>query len=207
MEKKKRTFSILRVVKTVVLFFVAVILIVPLIIGIDEKRIFPAQHEKEIKKLEEKVKKSCNSQCVSEIKEQPKLWGPMREWKEKELKELKKSKSEGFYVSDFSIESVERELNAKIKYYCKDEICDPFTDPCEIVMRECVINKATLSEIKERNFLSIFHYYGYYGKIIEYTIEFIFKHSIIFMFIILLTLTSITLFEVAKLKNKNDSNQ
>ena len=68
MNKKKQSFSFLRVIKTVVLFFVMGILVVLLIMGIEDKNNFSAQHEKEIKKLKEKVERSCT--ISSDIREE-----------------------------------------------------------------------------------------------------------------------------------------
>jgi len=102
-----------------------------------------------------------------------------------------------------TIERLEEELNAKTKYYCKDGNCNLFTDPCEIVMRDCVANKVALSEVKERNPLSIFCYYGIIIGDIGGIIEFVLG-SVTSMFFVLLILILITLFEVHKLKNKNN---
>ena len=208
MNKKKQTFSPLRVIKVLALFFIVGILIVLLIMGIENKNTFSVQHEKEIKKWEEKVEKSCSPQCVSEIKELPKLLFGKREWKEKELEKAKKEKDSGNYFSEKfinrTIERLEEELNAKTKLYCKDGNCNSFADPCEIIMRDCVANKAALSNIKDENPPSIFYYYGIIiggiGGIIDFVLG-----SVVFMFFILLVLILITLFEVHKLKNKNNT--
>ena len=193
MKKENQTFSILRVAKAMWLFFgilTVVILIAPLIMGIEDKKVFPAQHEKEIKKWEEKVEKNCNPPCVSEIKEQPKLL-LLREWKQKELENAKKKK-----YSDIIIKSLEDELNAKTKFYCKDGECSQF-DPCKIVVENCKFTESTLSNIKNENPPSIFHYYG---KVFGYVDEFILKHFTAFMFFTILIILSSILIEVRKLK-------
>ena len=181
MNKKKQTFSPLQVI------FMVGILMALLIMGIDNRNIFLVEHEKEIKKWEEKVEKSCSIQCVSEIKELPKLlFG--REGKEALLETVKKRDS-----GNPLIERLEEELNAKTKYYCKDGNCDPFTDPCE--NDPCIINKKTLSNIENENPPSIFHYYGIIiggiGGIIDFVLG-----SVVSMFFILLILILIILIEV-----------
>ncbi|MCK4919257.1 MAG: hypothetical protein KAS01_02625 [Candidatus Pacebacteria bacterium] len=156
------------------------------------------QHEKEIKKWEEIVERSCTIPCVSEIKEQDKLWGSMRDFKERELENLKSSKTSKY--ADKLIESIEEELNAKTKLYCRDEECS-LSNPCKIDSTKCIIDKSNLSSIKDENPPSIFYYYG---KIIEYVIGFISKNFVVFMFSVILIILSFILFEIHKLKNKNN---
>lgn len=195
MEKKKQTFSISRVIKAVILFFVAVILIIPLLMGIDEKKIFPAQHEKEIKEWEEIVERSCN--VSPDIREEylPRLENGSLIMSLNSTIELMKKNPK--YYNEEEIKEKKKELeeaSKKIKYYCwGDNHCSSIHP---VNQTKCIANETTLSNIKDENPPSIFYYYN---KIIEYIMG-----SVISMFLILLTLILITLFEVHKLKNKNN---
>lgn len=200
MEKKKQTFSILRVIKVVALFFIMGILIMLLLMGIEDKKVFPAQHEKEIKKWEEIVEGSCNVR--SDLREEYRIKDPYKILLlPSKLELLERKKIEGWG----SIEEIEKEIktleqeleeaNKKVKWYCWGEnYCSP--SPPHI-SQNCIFDKAMLLSVKGQNPPSIFHYYD---KIIKYIME-----SVMSMFLILLALILITLFEIHKLKNKNNT--
>ena len=193
MNKKKQTFSLLRVIKAVVLFFIMGILIVLLTMGIGDKKAFPAQHEKEIKEWEEIVERSCN--ISPDVREEYFPRNGALVMSLNSMIELMKKNPK--YSNEEEIKEKEKELeeaSEKIKYYCwGDNYCSS-TYP--VNQAECIANETTLSNIKDENPPSIFHYYD---KIIEYIVG-----SVTSMFLILLTLILITLFEVYKLKNKNN---
>lgn len=129
MEKKKRTL-----VPLIAIALLVIILVIPLIRGIVNRNNFPVQHEKEIKKWREIVKKSCD----------------FGEWEEKKVF--------SHYEGDWDLKNgTKPEAKTKI-IYCQGDYCNdqPFRQPQQ---DKCMADRITLSNIKDEYPPSIFCYY------------------------------------------------
>ena len=170
MNKKKQTFSPLRVIKVLALFFIVGILIVPLIVGIVNKNNYPEQYNKEVSEYEKEIKEI--EECLEKARELAEEAKPTQLLPfDEPLKKTDVKEETDLWKYD------PQELN-KIKPMAKTIAWRPMS-------RDCYMRKASMIEPR-KNPPSIFYYYG--------TIEFI-----------SLILILITLFEVAKLKNKNNT--
>jgi len=196
MRNKKQKFSIWRVIKAVLLFLLLIVFTFLLLMGIWDKKSFPEQHEKELNRWEEAVENSCNISPDVVEKYLPRNSSLAISLKSN-IEWLKMTSKH--FNNEEEIKEKEEELKQaleKIKYYCQENNgCSPYY---RINHSECSVNKLNLANTKNENPPSIFHYFG---KIIEYVIG-----SVVAMFLVLLTLMLITLFEVYKIKNKNIPN-
>ncbi len=196
MNKKKQTFSFLRVIKAIVLFFATGILIVPLIMGIVNKNNYPEQYDKEVSEYEKEVKEI--EECFKKVEELIQKANEVSEPIQLPLLDRTLKNSEVEEKTGLDQHDPDKLEERKMWKYDPDELKERKMGKVEAwrpMSRDCYVRKASLVEPR-KNPPSIFYYYG---KIIGYIIG-----SVVSMFFILLSLILVTLFEVHKLKNKNN---